>query len=103
MRRVVISGVGAVSPLGNDVASLVGGTYDGRDVAGWLSALTGMSILANATDLAFEGGLVVTNEVSGSTTIFEITPRGEFVTYGEGVSLSQMRDTELARGRAPVA
>ncbi len=54
-------------------AVLVGGTYDGRDVAGWLSALTGMSVLANATGLAFDGGLVVTNEVFGGTQLVEST------------------------------
>ena len=35
--------------------------------------------------------------------LIEVTPVGEFVTYGIGVSLMQMRDTEQARGRAPVA
>jgi len=34
--------------------------------------------------------------------LIEITPVKEFVTYGIGVSLMQMRDTEQARGRAPV-
>jgi len=34
--------------------------------------------------------------------LIEVTPRGEFVTYGVGVSLMQMRDPEQARGRAPV-
>ena len=57
-----------IDSVGPDVV-LVGGTYDGRDVAGWLSALTGMSVLANATDLSFDGGLVVTNEVFGGSTL----------------------------------
>jgi hypothetical protein len=34
--------------------------------------------------------------------LIEVTPEKEFVTYGVGVSLMQMRDTEKARGRAPV-
>lgn len=34
--------------------------------------------------------------------LIKVTPRGEFVTYGVGVSLMQMRDPEQARGRAPV-
>lgn len=34
--------------------------------------------------------------------LIEVTPRGEFVTYGVGVSLMQMRDPEQARGCAPV-
>lgn len=35
--------------------------------------------------------------------LIEITPQGEFVTYGVGVSLMQMRDPAQARGRAAVA
>ena len=34
--------------------------------------------------------------------IVEIQPEGNFVTYGEGVSLNRMRTPALARGRAPV-
>lgn len=37
-----------------------------------------------------------------SATI-EITPTGDFVTYGVGVSTLEMRDTVKARGRAAVA
>ena len=40
-------------------------------------------------------------KIAGSCLV-EITPIKEFVTYGVGVSLMQMRDTEQARGRAPV-
>ena len=36
-------------------------------------------------------------------SIIEVTPKGEFVTYGVGISLSDMRYPEKARGRAPVA
>ena len=35
--------------------------------------------------------------------LIEVTPEKEFITYGVGVSLMEMRDTEKARGRAPVA
>lgn len=35
--------------------------------------------------------------------LIEVTPQGEFVTYGVGVSLMEMRDPTKARGRAPVA
>jgi len=34
-----------------------------------------------------------------NSAIIEVEPVGDFVTYGVGVSLMQMRDTELARGR----
>ena len=35
--------------------------------------------------------------------LIEVTPEKEFITYGVGVSLMQMRHPEQARGRAPVA
>ena len=34
--------------------------------------------------------------------LIEVTPVGEFITYGVGIPLMQMRDPELSRGRAPV-
>lgn len=34
--------------------------------------------------------------------LIEVTPVGEFVTYGVGVSLSEMGDPSIAKGRAPV-
>ena len=36
------------------------------------------------------------------TAVIEVTPAGDFITYGVGVSLREMRDPEIARGRAPV-
>ncbi len=35
-------------------------------------------------------------------SLIEVTPEGEFVTYGVGISLQDMRLPEKARGRAPV-
>lgn len=37
------------------------------------------------------------------SVIIEVSPRGDFVTYGVGVSLMEMRDTAAARGRVPVS
>jgi len=34
--------------------------------------------------------------------LIEVSPEGEFITYGIGIPLIQMREPELARGRAPV-
>lgn len=34
--------------------------------------------------------------------LIEVTPVGQFVTYGVGVSLMKMREPDEARGRAPV-
>lgn len=36
------------------------------------------------------------------TCLIVVTPKGDFVTYGVGVPLLQMRHPEQARGRAPV-
>ena len=38
-----------------------------------------------------------------SFAVIEVTPEKEFVTYGVGVSLSDMRDPEKSCGRAPIA
>lgn len=35
--------------------------------------------------------------------VIEVTPQGDFLTYGVGVSLMTMRDPAASRGRAPVA
>ena len=34
--------------------------------------------------------------------LIEVTPQGEFITYGIGIPMFQMRHPHLARGRAPV-
>jgi len=34
--------------------------------------------------------------------LIEVTPEGDFITYGIGIPLMKMREPELARGRAPV-
>jgi len=39
----------------------------------------------------------------GGVVLVRLTPHGDFVTYGIGVSLRVMADTERARGRVPVA
>ena len=41
-------------------------------------------------------------EMVAGSCIVEITPVGEFVTYGVGVRLMDMREPAKARGRAPV-
>ena len=43
------------------------------------------------------------HEMVAGSCIVEITPVGEFVTYGVGVRLIEMLDPNKARGRAPVA
>ena len=41
-------------------------------------------------------------EMVAGSCVVEIAPVGEFVTYGVGVRLTDMREPEKARGRAPV-
>lgn len=38
-----------------------------------------------------------------ASCVIEVTPHGEFITYGVGIPLMQMRFPEKARGRATVA
>jgi hypothetical protein len=38
-----------------------------------------------------------------SSCVIELVPEGQFLTYGLGVSLSDMRNPSLARGHLPVA
>ena len=41
-------------------------------------------------------------ELMEESCLIEVVPKGDFITYGVGVSLMEMRNPELARGRAPV-
>lgn len=47
---------------------------------------------------ALTGGLEL-GDTAGDMAIVEITPEGDFVTYGVGMRVDQMRDTDFARGR----
>ncbi len=48
-------------------------------------------------------GMADAEDIRKNTAIIAVEPEGDFVTYGVGVSLMEMRDTTKARGRAPVA
>lgn len=48
-------------------------------------------------------GLTEGDAARGGTVMVRLTPHGDFVTYGVGVPLRVMLDTERARGRVPVA
>lgn len=48
-------------------------------------------------------GLVLDEDVLNRSSIIEVTPNGEFLTYGVDMPLMQMRHPDQARGRAPVA
>ena len=48
------------------------------------------------------GPMANDQELIAGSCLIEIVPVGEFVTYGIGVRLMEMRDPNKARGRAPV-
>ena len=48
-------------------------------------------------------GMEETPDTSSPFAVIAVMPVGHFLTYGIGVSLMTMRDTEKARGRAAVA
>ena len=48
-------------------------------------------------------GLVEDEDRMASMCIIAVEPVGDFVTYGVGMPMMQMRDTEKARKRVPVA
>ena len=64
--------------------------FDAQDVAGDIQ---------HALFRGFESD----QEMLATTSVIEIVPQGDFVTYGVGIPLMQMRFPEKARGRAPVA
>lgn len=47
-------------------------------------------------------GSLLPRERRASAAVIEIVPEAEFVTYGVGVPLREMRDTARARARVPV-
>ena len=47
-------------------------------------------------------GSVLPEERRGSVAVIEVIPDGTFTTYGVGVSLTKMRDTDAARAHVPV-
>lgn len=47
--------------------------------------------------------LVMDEQMIADLRIIEVTPEKDFLTYGVGVSLLQMRDPDKARGRVAVA
>jgi uncharacterized pyridoxamine 5'-phosphate oxidase family protein len=47
-------------------------------------------------------GMEVDPEIRENSCIIEVTPEKDFITYGVGIPLMQMRDPLQARGRVPV-
>jgi uncharacterized pyridoxamine 5'-phosphate oxidase family protein len=48
-------------------------------------------------------GLEFDSDTAANSCLIEVTPVGDFITYGVGIPLLKMRNPDQARGRAPVA
>ncbi|BDU17239.1 beta-ketoacyl-ACP synthase II [Lysobacter auxotrophicus] len=88
-RRVVVTGLGAVSPLGNDVASTWDGIVNGRSGIGPITHFDASNF---------------TTRIAGEVRNFDITqwvnPKDakkmeEFIHYGVAASLMAMKDADL--------
>ncbi len=70
---------------------------------------SGKAIILETGDLdddilhALFRGFEEDDELMATTSVIEVVPQGDFVTYGVGIPLMEMRHPEKARGRAPVA
>ncbi len=88
-RRVVVTGLGIVSPLGNDLVSSWDGIVNGRS---GIAGITGFDASAMATRIA--------GEVRGFAPADWMTPKDvkkmdPFIHYGVAASLMAMRDAGL--------
>ena len=68
---------GLIASAGAPDAILIPTSYDGRDIAGRLSARLDRPVLTNVTGLADEGGLVTEHPVFGGTQIVKARFTGE--------------------------
>ena len=69
--------------------------------AGKAVIITGQDASTNLLRSVFRH-LADDQEFMKDNCLIEVTPVGEFITYGVGIPLMQMRDPERSRGRAPV-
>jgi len=92
---------GLVASAGAPDAILIPATYDGRDVAGRLSARLDRPVLTNVTGLAEDGGRLVTEHpVFGGT----LTVKARFTAEGPGIAVIRAKSfTAEPSGGAPAA
>jgi electron transfer flavoprotein alpha subunit len=77
-------------------AILFGTTYDGRDVAGRLSAKLDVTVSTNNTDVEDDGGQLVTTEpIFGGTTLIKTK------VLGDGPALVMIRPKSFAPAESP--
>lgn len=70
--------------------------------SGTARVLDASAVSGEVVQALFRGAEQNPDELA-TAAIVEVEPAGEFVTYGVGISLMQMRFPEKARGRAPIA
>jgi electron transfer flavoprotein alpha subunit len=89
-----------VANAGAPDAILIPTSYDGRDIAGRLSARLDRPVLTNVTGLADEGGLVTEHPVFGGTQ----TVKARFTAEGPGIIVVRAKSfaAEAAGGAAAV-
>lgn len=69
---------------------------------------SGLATILTPADLPTEArqqlfrGLESDEQMVANTAVIQVQPIGEFITYGVGISLMEMRHPEKARGRADV-
>ena len=88
-RRVVVTGLGIVSPLGNDLASSWDGIVNGRS---GIAELTGFDASAMATRIA---GEVKGFDPADWMTAKDVKKMDPFIHYGVATSLMAIRDSGL--------
>ena len=88
-RRVVVTGLGIVSPLGNDLASSWDGIVNGRS---GIAELTGFDASLMATRIA---GEVKGFDPADWMTAKDVKKMDRFVHYGVAAGLMAMRDSGL--------
>ncbi|MCL4263169.1 MAG: pyridoxamine 5'-phosphate oxidase family protein [Anaerolineae bacterium] len=69
--------------------------------SGEATVLTPADLPATAFQPLFRG-LEQDRDVMANTAVIQVKPAGEFITYGVGVSLIEMRQPDKARGRVAV-
>jgi len=77
----VASAIAALVAAGAPDAILIPASYDGRDIAGRLSARLDRPVLTNVTGLSDEGGLVTEHPVFGGT----LNVKAKFTSEGLGI------------------
>ena len=92
----VASAIAALVASERPDAILIPASYDGRDIAGRLSAAIDQPVLTNVTNIVDEGGLVTDHPIFGGTQ----TVRARFTTDGPGVIVVRAKsfDAESAGG-----